>query len=85
MLLCHVNCVCVCAHTLLYSDLYVFHYYTRLALFASYIGNKGGEVTGDSRKVHKVDYLKEVIPLCYKEFNFIYCNLTICVPSTQQH
>jgi hypothetical protein len=50
-LLCHVNCVCV----LLYSDLRVFHYYTRLAVFVSCIGNKGGEVTGDSRKVHKVE------------------------------
>jgi hypothetical protein len=50
-LLCHVNCVSV----LLCSDLCVFHNYTRLVLFASCIGNKGGEVTGDSRKVHRVE------------------------------
>jgi len=49
-----VSCqLCVCV--LLYSDLRVFHYYTRLAVFVSCIGNKGGEVTGDSRKVHKVE------------------------------
>jgi hypothetical protein len=40
----------------------MLHYSTRLALFASCIGNKGGEVTGDSRKVHKV------------ELNDIYCS-----------
>jgi hypothetical protein len=66
-LLCHVSlcvCVCLCARacTLLCSDLCVFHYYTTLALFVSCIGNKGGEVTGDSRKVHKV------------ELNDIYCS-----------